>query len=123
MLAADGTEVARQRQRDAPRGREEPLEARRVPSRHSHGQYSRAIGGAAAIFNMAVLTTAILTMAIPLQHLLVPLVPQLRLLERAKLAKGLEGVLVRRELPAAEPRYHLLACLGAERVDHEARAW
>ena len=89
MLAADSTEVARQRQRDAPRGWEEALEARRVP----------------------------------LQHLFVPLVTQLRLLERAKLAKGLEGVLVRRELPAAEPRHHLLACLGAERVDHEARAW
>ena len=52
-----------------------------------------------------------------------PLVAQLGLLKGAELAEGLEGVLVRRELPAAEPRHHLLPRLGAERVDHEARAW
>ena len=60
---------------------------------------------------------------VPLEHLLVPLVAQLGLLKGAELAEGLEGVLVRRELPAAEPRHHLLPRLGAERVDHEARAW
>mmetsp|Transcript_38142 Transcript_38142/g.65400 ORF Transcript_38142/g.65400 Transcript_38142/m.65400 type:complete len:258 (-) Transcript_38142:127-900(-) len=51
-----------------------------------------------------------------------PRVAELGLIQRPCLPAWCEGVLVRRELPHAEPSDHLLPTLRAERVDHRAGA-
>ena len=50
-----------------------------------------------------------------------PRVAQLGLIERARLAVRLEHVLVRRKLPAAEPRDHFFSALWPEGVHHSTR--